>query len=254
MNMPSERQAVPLETSSGPHSPPPSEKGALKMLMGVFFQPQATFRAVGQKPIWFVPVLACVLLALVTSFYVINKIGVSNIMRSAMQGNPRADEIVRMAEQSSTTKIMMYVAAPVQVPIVLLALSGVFLLGLMLTGNEIGFKKVFTVVAYAFFAYSFVASLLTAVTVAAARDFANFDIRNPIATNAGFWLDPAETSKFLYSLASSVDVLSFWFLYLLALGFVEASLKPRQRKPLALIVGIWAVYAIGKAASSSLFG
>ena len=253
MNMSPENQTSSPETASGTPSAPSSEKNAIASLLGVFFQPQATFQAIGRKPTWLVPVLACVLLALITSFFVINKMGVANIMRSAMQGNPRADEIIAMSEQSASTKVMMYVMAPVQVPLILLAMAGVFLLGLMLAGPEIGFKKVFSVVALSFFAYSFVASLLTAVTVATARDFANFDIRNPIATNVGFFLDPAESNKFLYNVASSIDILSFWFLYLLALGFAEVSLKPRQRKPIALIIGIWAVFVIGKAAFTSLF-
>ena len=136
----------------------------------------------------------------------------------------------------------------------LLAMAGIFLLVMMLVGVEVSFKQAFSIVTHSFFAYSVITSPLTMVTVYATKDFSNFDIRNVTATNVGFFLDPAETSKFLYSFASSLDVLSFWFLYLLAVGFAETGRRIRIQKTLPVVIGVWLIYVLGKAAFSGLMG
>jgi hypothetical protein len=254
MNVPVENQPRSPEPPPGTPSAEPAEKGSLATLIGVIFQPQAAFRSIGKRPNWLLPLLACIVLVLLSTVLIINRMGMSNLMRSAMQGNPQAEEIAQKVEESSFTKTMIYLSPLIQTPIVMVVVAGVFLLVFMLAGVETNFKMAFSVTAHSFFAYSLVATLLSLVTVYAARDFANLDLRNPIATNVGFFLDPAETSKFLYSVSSSLDVLSFWFIYLLALGFAETSPKTRIQKTLPLVVVVWAIYVIGKAAFSGLFG
>ena len=254
MNTPVEHQPH-LPDSSTESSPTVAgEKWAPATLFGVIFQPQAAFRAVGAKPRWVFPLAACLILSLLSITLIVNRMGITNLMRSALQGNPQAEEIAQKAEESSFARTMIYVAPLIQLPIALAAVAGTYLLVFMLAGVETSFKQAFSVVTHAVFAYSLIATLLTMVTVYATKDFANFDLRNPIATNVGFFLDPSEISKFLHSLASSLDVLSFWFLYLLALGFAETSPKTRVQKTFPVVVGVWVIYVIGKAAFSSIFG
>jgi hypothetical protein len=38
----------------------------------------------------------------------------------------------------------------------------------------------------------------------------NYDIQNPVAFNIGAYLDPQSTPKAIYSLASSMDLFTFW--------------------------------------------
>ncbi|HVN78733.1 MAG TPA: YIP1 family protein [Terriglobia bacterium] len=237
-------------SSSENSSPPPIERGGLANLFGVIFQPQAAFRSIGAKPSWLLPLSACMILSLVAVTLMINRMGIANMMRTTLQGNPQAEGIA----ESGFVKTMMYVNPLIFLPIMLLAMAGVFLLALMLVGVEVSFKQAFSIVTHSFFAYSVITTALTLVTVYATKDFSNFDLRNATATNVGFFVDPAETSKFLYSLASSLDVLSLWFLYLLAVGFAETARKTRLQKTLPAVIGVWLIYVFGKAAFSGLTG
>jgi hypothetical protein len=216
----------------------------------VIFQPQAAFRSIGAKPRWILPLAACVILTLVSVILMVNRMGIANMMRAPLQGNPQAEGIA----ESGFVKTMMYVNPLIFLPIMLLAMAGVFLLVLMLVGVEVSFKQAFSIVTHSFLAYSVITTALTLVTVYATKDYSNFDIRNATATNVGFFLDPAETSKFLYSFASSLDVLSFWLLYLLAVGFAETGPKTRLPKTLPAVIGVWLIYVLGKAAFAGLMG
>jgi hypothetical protein len=254
MNTPSEIRPPMSGPSSENSSTPPIERGGLANLFGVIFQPQAAFRAIGAKPRWLLPMAACLMLSLVSVTLMVNRMGIANMMRSALQGNPQAEEIAQKTEESSFARTMIYASPLIQVPIVVAAMAGILLLAFIPAGVEVSFKQAFSIVTHALFAYSVIATSLMLVTVYATKDFTSFDLRNPIATNLGFFLDPAEISKFLSSLASSLDVLSFWFLYLLAVGFAETSPKTRFQKTLPPVLVVWVIYVVGKGALSSFLG
>ena len=228
--------------------------GSLAKLLGVFLEPQKTFKAIGQSSDWFIPLTACLLLVLIFNIVAVGRMGIGNILRTSLQGNPQADEIVAAAEGSMFTKLMIYVAPVISIPISLLALAGIFLVVLTLAGEDMNYKKVFSVCAYSLFAYSLGSSFVTLMVIVFTKDFSDFDLRNPLASNVGYFLNPAETGKFLHSLASSLDLLSFWFLFLLGVGFAATSPRPNFRKSLTLVVSLWVVYVIGKAGLSNFFG
>ncbi len=228
--------------------------GSLAKLFGVFLEPQKTFKTIGQSSDWFIPLAACLVLVLISNIVAVGRMGIGNILQASLQGNPQRDEIVAAAEGSPFTKLMIYAVPVISIPISLLVLAGVFLVALTLAGEEMNFKKVFSVCAYSFFAYSLGSSFITLMVILLTKDFSDFDLRNPLASNVGYFLNPAETGKFLHSVASSFDLLSFWLLFLLAAGFAATSARPNFRKSLAIVVSFWVVYVIGKAGLSNFFG
>jgi hypothetical protein len=57
-------------------------------------------------------------------------------------------------------------------------------------------------------------------------------IQNPVATNPGYFLSPAD-SPFLFGLASSIDVFMIWTLVLTAIGFTCVS---KVKRPTAMLI------------------
>jgi hypothetical protein len=53
----------------------------------------------------------------------------------------------------------------------------------------------------------------------------DFDIQNSFASNPGAFMDPQNSSKFLYTLASQFDVFSIWVMLLIATGLKAAGGK-----------------------------
>ena len=64
----------------------------------------------------------------------------------------------------------------------------------------------------------------------------------------GFFLNPRETSKPLYVIASSFDIFRVWFIVLSSLGLSAAT--GRKLGPLAIFLtylGIWVLLVLGRA-------
>jgi predicted permease len=226
----------------------------LSRLVGIFFQPKATFESISKNPNWQLPLTLFVILALAATVTMINMIGIGTLMRMSLKDNPRADDIVQMAEESIATKAMFYVPAVVSTPIIILAIAGIFLMIFSMGGKESNFKKVLSVVAHSHFAYALVTSTLFILVVTFRADRGTLDIQNPLAFNLGFFLSHGETSKFLMSLASSLDVLSFWYLSLLTIGFASVFSNLSWRGAAVTVVSLWCVYVLGKSATAAAFG
>lgn len=67
-------------------------------------------------------------------------------------------------------------------------------------------------------------------------DREGFDVNDPVATNPGYFMDPA-SNKFLHGLASALDVFVIWSIVLIGIGF--ACNSKMRRSTAILIVAAW---------------
>jgi hypothetical protein len=82
-----------------------------------------------------------------------------------------------------------------------------------------------------------------------------FNIQNPLAFNPAAFLDPLQTSKFVYSLASSLDLFSFWAIGLIAIGLKAAAGKRLSfGGALFAVLLPWALFVFVKAAFAGIGG
>ena len=79
----------------------------------------------------------------------------------------------------------------------------------------------------------------------------SFTFQNPVATNPGYFLNPAD-SPFLYSLASSLDIFLIWTLVLTAIGFTYVS-KVKRGTAFAIVFGWWLILSVVGASMAALF-
>jgi hypothetical protein len=85
-------------------------------------------------------------------------------------------------------------------------------------------------------------SLLATISLVAGANPESFSIQNPVATNAGYFLNPAN-SRFLYSVASAVDVFTIWTLVLVAIGLSCVS-KLKRSTAMAGVFGWFVVITL----------
>jgi len=78
-------------------------------------------------------------------------------------------------------------------------------------------------------------------------DREGFNINNPAATNPAYFMDPTG-SKFLYGMASALDVFVIWNIVVLGIGF--ASNSKMKRSTAIVIVAVW--YLLYKLAGAGL--
>jgi hypothetical protein len=118
--------------------------------------------------------------------------------------------------------------------------------------SSVTFKPALSIVAHAFLAVGLVTTPLT-LLVLKLRDDWNIPPQYAIQANLSLVLGDREgVPKFLWSFAESLDLFSFWLLFLLAVGFGAASSR-RWTSVLAGVLAPWALYVVCKSTASALF-
>ncbi len=71
----------------------------------------------------------------------------------------------------------------------------------------------------------------------------SFNIKNFAPTNLGAFLDPVETNKALYTLATWLDVVTIWTLVLLSIGIAIVAGVKRSSGYIA-VFGWWVLFVL----------
>ena len=97
-------------------------------------------------------------------------------------------------------------------------------------------------------AYAFLPQLIYAglsIVVMFLKNPDEFDLQNAFASNPGAFMDPQKSSRFLYTVASQLDVFSIWVILLVAVGLKAAGGKRLSfGGALFAVVLPWAVYVL----------
>ena len=147
---------------------------------------------------------------------------------------------------------MAWVGPLVFLPLALLLIAAVYLFVFrFLFGGDVTFGQSAATLAWTFLAVALVTTPLTLLVLWLKDDW-TLDPRTALQANVSLFLDRAATPKPLYALAESLDLFSFWMLGLMAAGYGVANRKTTGWA-LAGVVGVWAVYVLGKVALAAVF-
>ena len=242
--------------SSAETGPPPM--GEFSRLMGVFFEPKKTFTDIAARPSWLVPALV-VIVANILLIYLFNShVGWEPYMHRLMDNNPQMQRLApdvrqRIFErQLQVVPIFSYVGGVLFVPLAFL-IGGGLILGIVkgLLGVPMRFGQMFAIMAFAWLPRVIYAGL--SIIVMFLKNPEDFDIQNSFASNPGAFMDPDKSSKFLYTLASQMDVFSIWVILLIATGIKAAGGKRISFGGALFAVMLpWVVYVLGRAGVAGL--
>jgi Yip1 domain len=240
--------------------PSPAGMGEFARITGVFFEPTKTFQDVAERPRWVVPMLLIIVVSIVYMALYTQHVGWERMMRHQLENNTRAAQMSNeqreqmIATQARFAPIIGYVGAVVGVPIYMLVSSAVLLAivaGMM--SAPVKFKQIFAVMSYA--GLTGLVSAALAIVVMFLKNPDDFNLQNPLVFNPGAFMDPLTSSKFLYSLASSLDLFVFWNIFLIATGIKAAAGKRMSfGKALFAVMLPWGLFVLGKSAVAGMFG
>ena len=197
-------------------------------IANTFSAPSKTFTDIknGNKS-WWLPFLIYIVLGYALFGAVNSKIGMRQIVENQIHQSPKAEERLAQVtpEQRETQmKISVYVTEGVflATPVFLLVVGLVISLVMWATinvgfGGKANFGSVFTVWMYSVLP-STIKTILGLVVLYAGTAPESFNIKNYAPTNLGAFLSPTETAPALYSLATSIDIITIWTLILLGIG------------------------------------
>jgi len=230
----------------------PPSRSFFSRWIGVYLSPGETFQDIARKPDFILPLIVSIASALVVTETMLAKIGMERIIRNSIEQSGRTmtpEQLEQAVQQGSTLGLVMaHVGALFGSPI-FLAIIAVLGLGIVnvIYGGEIRFKTAFAVACYVNLIS--VLGVVMAVPMILFGDLEHFNPQNPMPSNVGSFLNPRETSKPLMAFASSMDLLSFWFLALLGVGYSAATGgKIKAFSIGGIFFGLWLVYVLGKVA------
>ena len=237
----------------------PSTMGPLARIAGVFFEPSKTFADIARKPTWLLPLILAIAGGLAVTAVIGQHIGWDRVVRHQIESSSQAQQLSpeqkeqRIQVGAKMAPVIGYVAPIIFVPVFFLLAAGIFM-GLLagVMSASVKFKQVFAAVAWACLPNLVVAALTIVVMFLKNPD--DIDTQNALMFNVGAYMDPQHSSKFLVSLASSIDLFSFWVMLLMATGLKAAAGKKLSfGGALFVVVLPWAIYVLGKSALTGAF-
>jgi hypothetical protein len=122
-----------------------------------------------------------------------------------------------------------------------------------MTGGTTHFRSVLSAAAWGAYASLTIQLAATAAFLAVVRDFQGLEVSNLVALNLSIFLDRSSAHPGLYSIASSIDLLSFYNMFLMSLGISKLSTGISFSKAFTIVVALWALFVLAKAGFASLF-
>lgn len=230
----------------------PLSEGA--RLINTFVAPSKTFTDIRRNASWWVPWLLISVLSIAFMFVVGQKIGYENLARQTITNSKAADqfESLPVDQQNQriqvTAKFMKFAgyASPVTLLLITVIIAAILMaLFNFGAGAEVPFKQSMAIVLYSWLP-SLLSSILAVVSivVGSANDSfkEGFNIQNPVATNPAYFMDPTK-NKFIYGMASSLDVFVIWIIILMGIGFSSVS-KVKKGTAMMMIAGAYLVFKL----------
>jgi len=239
-------------------APAPLSEGA--RIINTFIAPSKTFTDLRRSASWWAPFLLMIVVSSAFVYTAGQKIGFRKIMENQMQTQPKtqarleqlpADQReARMESGAKVTAIISYAFPLITLIIWLIIAGALFGTFKFAAGADVSFKVSLAIVIYSALPLM-VKTLLGLLSVIVGMSPDSFSFQNPVATNPGYFLNPAD-NVFLYNVASALDIFMIWTLVLTAIGFTCVS-KVKRGTSFAIVFGWWAVFTLMGAAAAGAF-
>ncbi len=225
----------------------------LQRVSNAFSAPSKTFEDIKRgNASWWMPFLLFVLIGTALWAAVNAKVDWVQVAENGVKMSPKAaDALDKLSPEqrenqirvSSNIQKAIWGAAPVGVLLLDLIAAGVLVASINFGfGGKATFGKTLAVVWYAGLP-GLVKLVLGAVGLFAGVAPDAFLPSNPAGTNLGYYLNPTDTNRILYSLAIAVDPITIWSLVLTAIG-ISIVAGTKRSAGYTIVFGWWVLMLI----------
>jgi len=244
------------ETHPDQTAPEVSEAGRLS---GVLLDPKKAFAAIAAKPTWILPIVLSIVVGLAFVYLFTSRVGWDRYFHQIAETSSRMQQ---MDPQQRETAIQMqvkfgpvfgYIFGFIGPALMAIIVGAVVLLMGKLGGASLKFKQTFAISSWASVP-RIIAGILS-IVVMFIKNPDEFNLQNPLAFNLGAFMEPPPNSgKFVYSLATSIDLFTIWMILLLAVGLSVAARRMPFSKALILVATPWVIWVLLASAVAGAFG
>jgi len=230
-------------------------------ILNIYTAPSKTFADIKRSAMWVVPWLLMLVCSLGFSYTVGQRVGWEQVMQNNLRMAPasqqeRLEQVPAdrkaqvMRQQVTVTKGISYgfpILSLIWLVIVALVLWGTFSFG---AGADVRFGQALAIVVYA--SLPGIIKYLLATLMLWLKVPEDFFIQNPIGTNIGHYLSFNDTPRFIYGVASALDIFTIWTLVLTAIGFTVVG-KVKSGTANMIVFGWFAVVTLVSAGLGAAF-
>ncbi len=227
-----------------------------------FTAPSKTFADINRSTSWWLPFLLTVIVGYGLFFAIQTKVGWNQVYENSLKASPKQAaklEQLTPEQRATTTKISVismqggFAALPIITIISVAVIAGVLLATINFGfGGKATFWKVFAVTWYGGLP-GLIKLLLGIIAIFAGLAPESFNMKNYSGTNIGYFLNPADTSPAVMSLASSLDIITIWTLFLTGMGLAIVAGTKRSSGYIA-VFGWWLLVVVVGAGWMAAFG
>ena len=227
----------------------------VERVTNTFLAPTKTFADLRRSRSWWLPLLVLSIFSYLFTVTALVHVGPARLAESSIRNNPTQNERMQNAPPEQRAQTMRITATVMQVsllgwPVFLLLMSAVSALLLwvgfnFILGGSATYGGMFAVVMFA--CLPGILRAVLSVVMLFAGDPENFNINDPIGTNPGFYMG-ADSSAFLKSALSSVDLFVLWSLALMAIGGAIVA-RVKVKNGVTMVFTAWLIFALLKAAA-----
>jgi len=250
--------AAPVLPASPAPTPQPTPLSEGARIFNTFIAPSKTFTDL-RRAKWYSWVVPWILISIAAAafFFVVDaRIGFRKVAENQVQASPKATERMdrmpadqrerTMQQQAMGTKIFTEYFYPGVILFINLVIAAVlFATFKFAAGADLKFSSSLAVVTYAGLP-GILKLVLAIASIMAGTNPDSFTLQSPVATNPAYFMNPAESGAFLYSIASSLDIFLIWTLVLSAIGFTCIS-KVKKGTSFAIVFGWWLLFTVAGA-------
>jgi len=250
----------PSPSSSSAAGAPAGEAapGFFANLIGLYVAPIETFRAIAAHPTFLAPLLAIVLVNSAFTFVWLRKGDPVEIARVQMEEAGVFDRVPPekhgeiVERQARLLPTFAWLGPTVFLPIMLVAMAGLFLFVYrFFYASETTFRQSLAVMMWAHLTFYLLATLLVVLVLTLKNEW-SVDPRSVIQASPAALVEKSAVPKPVHSLLDSLDLTSFWLIFLLSAGYAAAS-RRSVGSAAAGVVGLWGIYVLLKVALAAVF-
>ncbi|MBZ5525043.1 MAG: YIP1 family protein [Acidobacteriia bacterium] len=244
---------VPAPLPDQPAGGPPALSQGQR-IVNAFVAPSKTFEDIRRSASWWLPWLLLVLGTMGFSITLAQKVDLEPMIRQQIANSARAQQFDSLPKEQQEQQI----ALGVKIGKIFTYFTPVFailialLISLILWGTfnfihaaDLSFGRTLAIYFYGTLP-GLVYAVLGIISLALKADTEGINVRNAVATNVAYFLDYANTPKFLYGMAGMLDVIVIWQIALLGMGFSinSANRKLTSGTAIATVAGLYLFYKL----------
>ena len=232
-------------------------------LTSIYFEPTRTFESLRARPRFLVATIIAIvaIMAFFTLFY--QRVGQEKITRAAIETSPRTAQLTPeqreqqiQMQSKPIVKAFGYLGPIIGIAVFFAAGAALYLLGVMLMGGKISYKKSLSVWAYSSLPPTLIAMALNIILLFIKSED-SYDIVQAsrgglVQANLSFLVDP-KASPAVWTILSSIDVFQIYGMILAAIGLRILG-KLSSGSAWGIVITLSLIGVVLKVGASILFG